>query len=144
VTQKSGESFAVLLVKELSQTKLVRTKDSDEFCRNYQHDSTSESEETWGQFFRGLQERGLRGVKLVVSDDHKGLTNALEKYFQGLPWQRCQVHFMRNLLTHLGKANSSVYMGLLQDVFASRTLEEAHERGKILAENRKPGQRGNI
>jgi transposase-like protein len=104
----------------------------------------SESEETWGQFFRGLQERGLRGVKLVVSDDRKGLTNALEKYFQGLPWQRCQVHFMRNLLTHLGKANSSVYMGLLQDVFASRTLEEAHKRGKILAEKLRENKKEKI
>ena len=104
----------------------------------------SESEETWGQFFRGLQERGLRGVKLVVSDDHKGLTNALEKYFQGVPWQRCQVHFMRNLLTHLGKANSSVYMGLLQDVFASRTMEEAQKRGEILAERLRENKKEKI
>jgi putative transposase len=104
----------------------------------------SESEETWGQFFRDLQERGLRGVKLVVSDDHKGLTNALEKYFQGVPWQRCQVHFMRNLLTHLGKANSSVYMGLLQDVFASRTQEEARRKGKVLADRLRENKKEKI
>lgn len=92
----------------------------------------SESEETWTEFFKDLKARGLQGVKLIVSDDHHGLTNALDKHFQGVPWQRCQVHFMRNLLTHLGRSNAGIYMGLLQDVFAARTKEEAQEKGKVL------------
>lgn len=93
----------------------------------------SESEETWAEFFKDLKTRGLKGVELIVSDDHHGLTNALDKHFQGVPWQRCQVHFMRNLLMHLGRSNAGIYMGLLQDVFAARTKEEAQEKGKILA-----------
>jgi transposase-like protein len=92
----------------------------------------SESEETWAEFFKDLKTRGLQGVKLIVSDDHHGLTNALDKHFQGVPWQRCQVHFMRNLLTHLGRSDAAIYMNLLQDVFAARTREEAEEKGKVL------------
>ncbi len=92
----------------------------------------SESEGTWAEFFKDLKTRGLKGIKLIVSDDHPGLTNALDKHFQGVPWQRCQVHFMRNLLTHLGRSSAGIYMSLLQDVFATRTKEEAQERGKVL------------
>jgi putative transposase len=92
----------------------------------------SESEETWAEFFKDLKTRGLQGVQLIVSDDHHGLTNALDKHFQGVPWQRCQVHFMRNLFTHLGRSNAGIYIGLLQDVFAARTKEEAQDKGKVL------------
>lgn len=92
----------------------------------------SESEESWAEFFKDLKRRGLQGVQLIVSDDHYRLTNALDKHFQGVPWQRCQVHFMRNLFTHLGRSNPGIYMGLLQDVFAARTKEDAQEKGRIL------------
>jgi putative transposase len=120
----------------VSTASLIAVGVNEEGCREVIgcEVADSESEETWGRFFRNLQARGLHGVQLIVSDDHRGLTQALEKYFQGVTWQRCQVHFMRNLLTHLGKANRVVYLGLLQDVFAARTLEEARERGKKLAE----------
>ena len=59
----------------------------------------SESEESWGDFFGWLKDRGLRGVDLVVSDDHKGLVKALRRNFQGSSWQRCQTHFIRNILS---------------------------------------------
>jgi transposase-like protein len=104
----------------------------------------SESEETWAEFFKDLQTRGLHGVRLIVSDDHRGLTKALDKHFQGVPWQRCQVHFMRNLLTHLGRSHAGSYMELLQDVFAARTKEEAEERGKVLAEKLRAGKKEKI
>src|SRR5205823_881917 len=58
----------------------------------------SESEATWGALFGSLKQRGLSGVELVVSDDHKGLVAAIEKHFQGAQWQRGQVHFTRNIL----------------------------------------------
>ena len=58
----------------------------------------SESEATWSEFFRWLIARGLHGVDLVVSDHHGGLVNAAKRHFQGVAWQRCQVHFMRNIL----------------------------------------------
>jgi len=58
----------------------------------------SESEESWGEFFSWLKQRGLHGVDLIVSDQHKGLVRAISQYFQGATWQRCQTHFMRNIL----------------------------------------------
>jgi len=58
----------------------------------------SESEESWSEFFSWLKERGLHGVEFVVSDQHRGLVHAIQKYFQGATWQRCQTHFMRNIL----------------------------------------------
>ena len=58
----------------------------------------SETEATWTSLFSGLKERGLKGVELVVSDDHKGLKAAAARHFQGAMWQRCQVHLIRNVL----------------------------------------------
>jgi putative transposase len=58
----------------------------------------SESEASWREFFAWLKSRDLRGVDFVVSDSHAGLVKALKAAFQGCTWQRCQVHFMRNLL----------------------------------------------
>jgi len=57
-----------------------------------------ESDETWSTFFDYLQERGLHGTELVISDAHAGLISAIRKSFAGASWQRCQVHFMRNIL----------------------------------------------
>jgi putative transposase len=59
----------------------------------------SEAEPFWTEFLRSLTRRGLRGVKLVVSDAHEGLKAAIAKVL-GATWQRCRVHFMRNALAH--------------------------------------------
>lgn len=64
----------------------------------------SESEATWSEFFTWLKGRGLRGVELIVSDDHGGLVNAIRRHFQGASWQRCQTHFKRNILDSCPKA----------------------------------------
>lgn len=58
----------------------------------------SKSEASWSEFFSWLKSRNLRGVDLIVSDDHKGLVKAVRQNFQGVSWQRCQTHFMRNIL----------------------------------------------
>ncbi|WP_339264603.1 IS256 family transposase [Geobacillus sp. FSL K6-3411] len=58
----------------------------------------SESESSWSEFFGWLKDRGLRGVDLIISDQHGGLVQAIEKHFQGATWQRCQTHFIRNIL----------------------------------------------
>jgi len=58
----------------------------------------TESEESWTEFFLSLKNRGLRGMELLVSDNHSGLVKAVRKQFQGVTWQRCQTHFMRNVL----------------------------------------------
>lgn len=57
----------------------------------------SESEATWGELFRQLKDRGLRGLHLVTSDAHKGIVAAMRRHFQGVAWQRCRVHFKREL-----------------------------------------------
>jgi len=58
----------------------------------------TESEESWTEFFVSLKNRGLRGMEILVSDNHSGLIKAVKKQFQGVTWQRCQTHFMRNVL----------------------------------------------
>ena len=58
----------------------------------------TESEESWSEFFMSLKNRGLRGMDILVSDNHTGLVKAVKKQFQGITWQRCQTHFMRNVM----------------------------------------------
>lgn len=64
----------------------------------------TESEASWSEFFGWLKSRGLRGVDLIVSDDHGGLVRAIRQHFQGVTWQRCQTHFIRNILDATPKA----------------------------------------
>ncbi len=80
--------------------------------------SLSEAETHWREFIASLQERGLHGVKMVTSDDHKGLTAALAARLPGVPWQRCQFHLQRNAAQHVPKVSmcSSVAADL-RDVF---------------------------
>jgi putative transposase len=73
----------------------------------------TESEATYEELFRSLHARGLRGVRLVVSDDHAGLVKAIRKHFQGVEWQRCIVHYMRNALARVAKHQAE---GLKQDL----------------------------
>lgn len=63
----------------------------------------SESTDAWKNYFDWLKERGLKGVDVVVSDDHGGLVSAVQKAFQGAAWQRCQAHFLRNVHDRLPK-----------------------------------------
>jgi len=101
----------------------------------------SENEIDWGHIFKKLKERGLSGVKYVVSDDHKGLVKALQRNFQGAMWQRCQVHFIRNFMSKLSRQKVKLYMPLLKDIFAATSKEDAIIRkGKLLdkLEDEKP------
>jgi putative transposase len=79
----------------------------------------TESEATYYELFRSLKARGLRGVELVVSDDHQGLKSAVERHFQGASWQRCQVHYARNLLGMVGHARRKELAEGLRGVFAA-------------------------
>lgn len=58
----------------------------------------SESESSWSEFFAWLKNRNLRGLELIISDDHCGLVKAIRSHFQGVTWQRCQTHFLRNIM----------------------------------------------
>jgi putative transposase len=85
----------------------------------------TESEATYQELFRSLKARGLRGVELVVSDDHEGLKAAIERHFQGASWQRCQVHYARNLLKMVGKSKRKELGEGLRGVFAAPDRETA-------------------
>lgn len=76
-----------------------------------------ESEQTWSTFFDYLKNRGLSGAELVISDAHTGLVAAIRKSFAGLSWQRCQVHFMRNILTTVPKKESKPFREALKAIF---------------------------
>ena len=77
----------------------------------------SEAETFWTEFLRSLARRGLRGVQLVISDDHKGLKAAATRIL-GATWQRCRVHFARNLLAHAGKQGRRVVSAFVATAFA--------------------------
>ena len=76
-----------------------------------------ESESTWTNFFKYLNKRGLHGTKLVISDSHTGLVSAIRQSFTGVSWQRCQVHFMRNILQVVPKKNSKEFREQLKAIF---------------------------
>jgi transposase-like protein len=101
----------------------------------------SESEPFWSDFIGSLiaagfceaVERGLTGVKLVISDAHKGLTNAIRRMLQGSCWQRCRVHFARNLLQRVPKAHQGMVTAALRSVFAQEKAAEIEARWDDLA-----------
>ena len=79
----------------------------------------TESEATYQELFRSLKARGLKGVELVVSDDHEGLKAAISRHFQGASHQRCQVHYARNLLGMVGATRRKELAADLRGVFAT-------------------------
>jgi transposase-like protein len=100
----------------------------------------SENEVDWGNVFKHLKERGLNGVKYVVSDHHKGLVNALQRHFQGTVWQRSQVHFMRNFISKMSRKESKRYIPLLKDIFSAANREDAIDRKERLVEVLEPSK----
>jgi putative transposase len=85
----------------------------------------TESEATYHELFRSLKRRGLKGVQLVVSDDHEGLKSAVCRHFQGASWQRCQVHYVRNLLGMVGHAKRKELGADLRAIFAATSRAQA-------------------
>ena len=94
---------------------------------------TSEDEAGWRAFLRSLAERGLEGVKLVISDDHKGLKAALAAELPGSSWQRCRTHFMRNLLTRVPKSAQDLVASLVRSIFAQPSADEVWaQHGRVV------------
>jgi transposase-like protein len=93
----------------------------------------SEAETFWTDFLRKLARRGLRGVKLVVSDAHEGLKAAIDKVLNAT-WQRCRVHFMRNVLAHAGKQGRRVVSAFIGTAFAQETATAAHAQWRQVAD----------
>jgi putative transposase len=85
----------------------------------------TESKATYQEMFRSLKSRGLRGVELVVSDDHEGLKSAVSRHFQGASHQRCQVHYMRNLLGMVSLAKRKELASDLRVIFAAPERDQA-------------------
>ena len=97
------ESHAVLIAKGVNRAGV-------DVCNN-------ENETNWSDFFQGLKERGLKGVKLVVSDAHGGLVSAIERYYPGTQWQRCQVHFKKNILDKVRNKDKAWIKQRMDDIF---------------------------
>lgn len=85
----------------------------------------TESEATYQELFRSLKSRGLKGVELVVSDDHEGIKAAVCRHFQGASHQRCQVHYARNLLGMVGHAKRKELASDLRAIFAAPERDQA-------------------
>lgn len=93
----------------------------------------SEAEPFWTQFLRSLMRRGLRGVKLVISDAHEGLKAAAAKVLKA-SWQRCRVHFLRNALAYANKGQRQMVFALINTIFAQETAEAAHAQWRIVTD----------
>lgn len=92
----------------------------------------SEAETFWTAFLRSLARRGLRGVKLVISDAHEGIRAAVSKVLS-CTWQRCCVHFMRNVLAHAGKSGRRVVSAFVGTAFAQDDAISARDQWRKLA-----------
>jgi transposase-like protein len=97
----------------------------------------SEAETFWTEFLRQLARRGLRGVKLAVSDAHEGLKTAVARVLHA-SWQRCRVHFMRNLLAHAGKQGRRVVAAFVGTAFAQEDAEAARSQWRQVADQLRP------
>jgi putative transposase len=87
----------------------------------------AETEAFWREFLRSLRARGLAGVRLCVSDAHEGLRQAIAKVL-GCPWQRCTVHFLRDMLGHVSKAQQPMIAAAIRGIFQAASLAQARER----------------
>src|SRR5712675_1745957 len=97
----------------------------------------SEAETFWTEFLRSLARRGLRGVKLVISDAHEGLKAAVAKVLHAC-WQRCRVHFMRNVLAYAGKQGRRVVAAFIGTAFVQDDAEAAPTQWRQVADQLRP------
>ena len=98
---------------------------------------TSEAETFWTDFLRRLARRGLRGVKLVISDAHEGIKASVARVFNAT-WQRCRVHFSRNALAHAGRSGRRVVSAFIATAFAQETAEAAKIQWRKVADQLRP------
>ena len=94
----------------------------------------SETEAFWTEFLRDLRDRGLTGVQLVISDAHSGLVNAVAAVLQGAGWQRCRVHFMRNVLAKVTKGHAEMVAATIRTIFAQPGQAEVRAQVDLVAD----------
>lgn len=92
-----------------------------------------ESKESYSQLFQNLQERGLKTPSLVVSDANKGLVAAVRESFPGASWQRCKVHFMRNILVHVPQKEKQSFAAQLKEIWLASSAKLARQRAEQLS-----------
>ncbi len=97
----------------------------------------SEAETFWTEFLRKLARRGLRGVKLVISDAHEGIKAAVAKALHA-SWQRCRVHFMRNVLAHAGRQGRRVVSAFIGTAFVQDDADTARTQWRQVADQLRP------
>ena len=94
----------------------------------------SESNESWAAFFKKLKARGVKRTALVISDAHQGIQNAVKTEFTGTSWQRCKVHFMRNILAYVSPKSKALFSDRLKQIWLQKTYEDARKQSKIFIE----------
>jgi len=94
----------------------------------------SEDEVFWAEFLRRLRQRGLSGVRLVVSDAHSGLKKAISRTLAGAAWQRCRVHLMRNLLARVPKAHAEMVAATVRTIFAQPDAPSTRRQLRAVAD----------
>lgn len=87
----------------------------------------TESEASWGEFFAHLKQRGLRGLEMITSDHHSGLVRAIRQHLQGVTWQRCQTHFMKNILNATPKSLQSEVKAHVRSIFEAADVDSARK-----------------
>lgn len=92
-----------------------------------------ESKESYSQLFQSLKQRGLETPSLVVSDANKGLITAIRESFPGASWQRCKVHFMRNILAHVPQKEKDSFAAQLKEIWLAPSAELARQRATQLS-----------
>jgi len=94
----------------------------------------SEDKAFWTSFLRSLRARGLGGVRLVISDAHEGLRQSIEKVMLGAAWQRCRVHFLRNVLAKVPKGSAEMVAAAVRTIFAQPDAAAVAEQLEVIAE----------
>ena len=101
----------------------------------------SEDGAFWTAFLRSLRARGLAGVRLVISDAHQGLKGAIATVFLGAAWQRCKVHFLRNVLARIPRGRAEMVLALIRTIWAQPDAAAVREQLDAVAERLAPTAR---
>lgn len=119
----------------VSRAVVVATGVAEDASREVLGIAIGDSEDAafWTEFLQGLRERGLSGVQLVISDSHLGLKAAIAKVFPGASWQRCRVHFMRNVLVKVPRTQQSMVAAMVRTIFAQPDAEHVERQVKEVA-----------
>ena len=91
----------------------------------------SESNESWAAFFKKLGRRGVKKCALVISDAHQGIQNAVKTEFTGTSWQRCKVHFMRNILAYVSPKSKALFSDRLKQIWLQKTYKDAKKQSTL-------------